>query len=407
MALQFRRGTDSDRLSITPAAGEPIFTSDTKELFIGDGSTTGGVDLITTKLGSVSGNIIPDADSTYDIGTPTKKFRSLYLSGSSIFLGDGLILSNDGGTFAVTDSDNTPVTISLLNNNTSGLAEGTNLYYTTARADSAAKNSISVTDVGGDGSITYNSTTGVISYTGPSASEVRAHFSAGGDLTYNSSTGQFSINVETVYSKANFDSDLGDANSGQLPEGSNLYFTDARADARITNAILDEDNMASNSATALASQQSIKAYIVTVVDAQDLDIAGDTGTIDVDLDDETLTLAGGTGLTSSASGTTVTFAIDSTVATLTGSQTFEDKTFTSPLINALTFSSGQSTSGLNIGANGIIFEGATADAHETTLTAADPTADHTITIPNATMTAITTATHATQTNHIARCMALG
>ena len=261
MALQFRRGTDSDRLSITPAAGEPIFTSDTKELFIGDGSTTGGVDLITTKLGSVSGNIIPDADSTYDIGTPTKKFKSLYLSGSSIFLGDGLILSNDGGTFAVTDSDNTPVTISLLNNNTSGLAEGTNLYYTTARADSAAKNSISVTDVGGDGSITYNSTTGVISYTGPSASEVRAHFSAGGDLTYNSSTGQFSINVETVYSKANFDSDLGDANSGQLPEGSNLYFTDARADARITNVILDEDNMASNSATKIPSQQSVKAYV--------------------------------------------------------------------------------------------------------------------------------------------------
>ena len=110
----------------------------------------------------------------------------------------------------------------------------------------------------------------------------------------------------------------------------------------------------------------------------------------------------------SASGTnSVTFAIDSTVATLTGSQTFEDKTFTSPLINALTFASGQSTSGLNIGANGIIFEGATADAHETTLTAADPTADHTITIPNATMTAITTATHATKSNHIARCMALG
>ena len=173
------------------------------------------------------------------------------------------------------------------------------------------------------------------------------------------------------------------------------------------SAFKDEDNMASNSATALASQQSIKAYIVTVVDAQDLDIAGDTGTIDVDLDDETLTLAGGTSLTSSASGTTVTFNIDSTVATLTGSQTFEDKTFTSPLINALTFASGQSTSGLNIGANGIIFEGATADAHETTLTAVDPTADHTITIPNATMTAITTATHATKTNHIARCMALG
>ena len=94
-------------------------------------------------------------------------------------------------------------------------------------------------------------------------------------------------------------------------------------------------------------------------------------------------------------------------ATLAGSNTLTNKTFTSPTINALTFASGQSTSGLNIGANGIIFEGATADAYETTLTVADPTADHTITIPNSTMTAITTATHATQTNHIARCMALG
>ena len=173
------------------------------------------------------------------------------------------------------------------------------------------------------------------------------------------------------------------------------------------SAFKDEDDMASDSATSVTSQQSIKAYTLATIDAQDLAIAGDSGTIDVDLDDEVLTLAGGTGIASTAGTNSVTFAIDSTVATLTGSQTFEDKTFTSPTINALTFASGQSTSGLNIGANGIIFEGATADAHETTLTAADPTADHTITIPNATMTAITTATHATQTNHIARCMALG
>ena len=174
------------------------------------------------------------------------------------------------------------------------------------------------------------------------------------------------------------------------------------------SAFKDEDNMASNSATHLATQQSIKAYVLAVVDEQDLDIAADSGSnIAVDLDDEVLTLAGGTGIDSSASGNTITFAIDSTVATLTGSQTFEDKTFTSPLINALTFASGTSTSGLNIGANGIIFEGATADAYETTLTATDATADHTITIPNATMTLLTTATHANQSNHIARCMALG
>ena len=55
----------------------------------------------------------------------------------------------------------------------------------------------------------------------------------------------------------------------------------------------------------------------------------------------------------------------------------------------------------------IVFEGATDDAHETTLTAVDPDQDNVITIPDATMTAITTATHATKSNHISRCIALG
>ena len=94
-------------------------------------------------------------------------------------------------------------------------------------------------------------------------------------------------------------------------------------------------------------------------------------------------------------------------ASLTGSETLTNKTFTSPTINTHTFSSGTSTSGMSIGANGIVFEGATADAHETTLTAVDPTQDNTITIPNETMTAITTATHATQASHIVNCIALG
>ena len=98
---------------------------------------------------------------------------------------------------------------------------------------------------------------------------------------------------------------------------------------------------------------------------------------------------------------------DDSFASLTGSETLTNKTFTSPTISAHTFSSGTTTSGMTIGANGIVFEGATADAHETTLTVEDPTQDNTITIPNETMTAITTATHATQANHIVRCIALG
>lgn len=57
-------------------------------------------------------------------------------------------------------------------------------------------------------------------------------------------------------------------------------------------AILDEDNMSSNSATSLATQQSIKAYVDTQLTAEDLDFAGDSGTGSVDLDGQTFTIAG-------------------------------------------------------------------------------------------------------------------
>ena len=58
------------------------------------------------------------------------------------------------------------------------------------------------------------------------------------------------------------------------------------------------------------------------------------------------------------------------VATLTGAETLTNKTLTSPIVDG----------------SGVIFEGATADAYETTLTVADPTADRTITLPNVTGT---------------------
>jgi hypothetical protein len=97
--------------------------------------------------------------------------------------------------------------------------------------------------------------------------------------------------------------------------------------------ILDEDTMTSDSATALATQQSIKAYVDAQVTAQDLDFQADTGgALSIDLDSETLTLTGGTGIDTAGSGNTVTFAIDSTVATLTDTQTLTNKTLTTPII---------------------------------------------------------------------------
>jgi len=90
--------------------------------------------------------------------------------------------------------------------------------------------------------------------------------------------------------------------------------------------VVDEDNFSSNSAILAPSQQSVKAYVDNLVTGQDLDLTSDSGTIAIDLDSETLTVAGGTGIDTSATSNTVTVGIDSTVATLTGTQSLTNKT---------------------------------------------------------------------------------
>ena len=95
----------------------------------------------------------------------------------------------------------------------------------------------------------------------------------------------------------------------------NLQFTTGGA---TVTQILDEDNLGSNSNTALATQQSIKAYVDAELTSQDLDIQGDSGgALSIDLDSETLTIAGGTGLASVGYGNTVSPNTDRTVTTLT------------------------------------------------------------------------------------------
>ena len=98
-------------------------------------------------------------------------------------------------------------------------------------------------------------------------------------------------------------------------------------DGATVTGIKDEDDMSSNSATKLATQQSIKAYVDSQVTAQDLDFQGDSGGAqNVDLDSQTMTFTGGTGIDTTGSAQTMTVAIDSTVATLSGSQTLTNKT---------------------------------------------------------------------------------
>ncbi len=108
------------------------------------------------------------------------------------------------------------------------------------------------------------------------------------------------------------------------------------ASGATVTAILDEDAMGSNSNTALATQQSIKAYIDAQNLSQAITFVGDDSTGTAVNSGETFQIAGGTGLTSAVSGDTMTLAIDSTVATLTGSQTLTNKVLTAPTINGAT-----------------------------------------------------------------------
>jgi len=129
---------------------------------------------------------------------------------------------------------------------------------------------------------------------------------------------------------------------------SSLEFKDAYFDGNVTldglvigsaTAITDVDTdltSVSSSDDTVASAKAIKTYVDAQVTASDLDFSGDSGGAQsIDLDSQSLTLTGGTGIDTTGSAQTMTFAIDSTVATLTGSQTLTNKTLTTPIISSI------------------------------------------------------------------------
>jgi hypothetical protein len=86
MALQLRRGTNAERLAITPVLGELIFVTDYSSaavapLFVGDGTTVGGNPVGASDLNftGIEGNVTPDTDSTRDLGTNTERWANAYV----------------------------------------------------------------------------------------------------------------------------------------------------------------------------------------------------------------------------------------------------------------------------------------------------------------------------------------
>ena len=165
MSLRIRRGTDAQRSGITFLEGELVYTTDTKKLYLGDGTTAGGiaVDSTTGSIsqladvningiqtgqilqwdgaqfiagddagdqdsifgadstllvdatnssinldGTVKGHIIPDQNETYNLGSASNKFNDLFLSGTTITLGTATI-SSDGSEITLSQPINATV----------------------------------------------------------------------------------------------------------------------------------------------------------------------------------------------------------------------------------------------------------------------------------------------------------
>ena len=142
----------------TDAYGAYLRTADSGQISLYHSGTK---KFCTTSAGvDVYGHVLPYSDSTYDLGSSTKKWRDLYLSGTTINLGT-IKLKQDttvGGGLTVEDSAGNKLRMDISANNTSQLSEHVSAkFYTTQRADSDAKSAMQA----GSG-ITYDSANGLI-----------------------------------------------------------------------------------------------------------------------------------------------------------------------------------------------------------------------------------------------------
>ena len=184
--------------------------------------------------------------------------------------------------------------------------------------ESEVRAMISATDAGGDGSFTYDPDTGVFTYTGPSAAEVRAHISESTGISI--TDGAISTTI--------------------------TQYTDALAQAAITGG---------TGVTVTAGEVSIGQEVATDSDVTFKDVEID-GNLNVD---GTLSVGGNVTLGDATSDT----------VTIKGNLNVEGTTVT---VNQ---------TAINV-TDAFVFEGATADEFETTLTIGEPTADRTITLPD-------------------------
>ena len=303
-------GTSVEQLRLQDGVILPVTTNDidigSSSLKFKDGFFAGNVTAANISSTAFNGDILPDADNTRDLGSTTLEWKDLYIDGTANI--DALVI---GTATAVTDVDTDLTTVSG-SNDTLASAKAIKTYVdaqvTAQDLDVAADTGTAAVDLDSQ-SFTVTGGTGIdTSATGQAVT-------IGIDSTVTTLTGAQTLTNKTI-----------DAASNTI---SNLNTT------HLASGILDTDlTSVAATDTTFASAKAIKTYVDAQVTAQDLDFQADTGgALNIDLDSETLTLTGGTGIDTSGSGNTVTFAIDSTVSTLTGTQTLTNKTLTSAVLN--------------------------------------------------------------------------
>ena len=120
MPLRLRRGTNAERLTITPASGELIYVTDTKRIFVGDGTTTGGVDIVASGGGNLQGSLNLNSFDLEGLGNINIggyiTNGTLRLDGNNIFSNEGFIASGSGNTIGILELGSTVDLLQLLRN---------------------------------------------------------------------------------------------------------------------------------------------------------------------------------------------------------------------------------------------------------------------------------------------------
>jgi hypothetical protein len=276
-------------------------------------------------------------------------------------------------------------------NSTTDLSEGSNEYFTNARARGA----VSVTDSGGDGSLAYNSSTGVITYTGPSASEARAHFSvaSGSGLSYNSGTGEFGTSAIPNAQLANSAVTIGGtsvslgATQGTFTGLTSLTSTTLIGTTLVSGAVdaANAISIASGNITFEGSSADANETILTAANAtgsdKTLTLPNETGTILTDAS----SIANSNLANSSLTIGSTSVSLGGTATTIAG---LSSLTSTTLVGTTLISGSADAANSIKLVSGTLVFEGSTANDFETTIAVTDPTADRTITFPDAAGTVV-------------------